>query len=150
MLCSCKATEVYPGVWNQHCINPGCTNKDELTLSPTLNRPCTTEERKQAQQGPPEPSLITKAANFTAAAILHAVHGSPQCTQEQINERLAICQHCPGDEKAPQGYWKPSKEDPNVGYCLNCGCSAGMEQKYLNKLGWADQECPIKAWRKLV
>lgn len=152
MICELKATEVYPGVWLQHCTNPSCTHKDQLTLTPTLHRECTSQQPQEPPKpvSPPEPSLITKAAHFTAAAIVHALHGSPQCTQEQIDARLEICRHCPGDEKFPQGYWKASKDDPSVGYCLNCGCNAGAEQKYLNILAWADKECPIKAWPKIT
>lgn len=73
------------------------------------------------------PSLLQKAANFGVAAIGHALRGNPTCTQEQIDARLAICQGC--------DLFKDNA-------CLKCGCAVVREQQYLNKLAWADQQCP--------
>jgi hypothetical protein len=78
------------------------------------------------------PSLLTKAANFTVAAIGHAMKGNPTCSQEQIDERLEICQAC---------------EFFASNSCQKCGCSVSRDAKYLNKLAWADQECPVGKWQ---
>jgi hypothetical protein len=31
-----------------------------------------------------------------------------------------------------------------------CGCAISNKKIFLNKLAWADQECPIGKWKKLV
>lgn len=54
-----------------------------------------------------------------------------QCSQEQIEKRLAICQACPFYENNT---------------CLKCGCSLSRDRVYMNKLNWADQSCPIGKW----
>lgn len=54
-----------------------------------------------------------------------------QCTKEQIEERMNICQSCPFYENNT---------------CLKCGCSLSRDQVYMNKLNWADQSCPIGKW----
>tara|TARA_Y100000004_G_C8790652_1_gene359087 strand:- start:26 stop:289 length:264 start_codon:yes stop_codon:yes gene_type:complete len=71
---------------------------------------------------------------FSIAAIKHACRGMPTCTQEQINERLKICKSCP--HFTGNG-------------CAKCGCNCGGKPKFLNKLAWADQECPIGKWERL-
>ena len=32
----------------------------------------------------------------------------------------------------------------------SCGCPVGQELKFISKLAWADQECPIAAWPKIT
>ncbi|MBI3839593.1 MAG: hypothetical protein HY288_16860 [Planctomycetia bacterium] len=88
------------------------------------------------------PSLFKRIKNFAPALITHARHGFPKCTQEQMDARHAICRACPG------GFYIRDIENPNLGICghKDCGCSAGREERFLNKLGWADQACPIGAW----
>lgn len=92
---------------------------------------------------PKVPPLYKRLANFTVAAIAHELRGAPTCSQEQIDQRLAICQACP--------LFKPSQDDRSKGVCTHekCGCSAGREAKYLNKLAWADQQCPLGNWPSL-
>ena len=92
---------------------------------------------------PPAPSIFKKMARFSVDAIKHVAAGSPTCTQEQIAARLTICRACPGN------FYVPDADNPELGSCSNCGCLIGREQKFLNKLGWSDQECPIGAWPRL-
>ncbi len=33
--------------------------------------------------------------------------------------------------------------------CSKCGCNCNNNKKFLNKLAWADQECPIGKWGKV-
>lgn len=89
---------------------------------------------------PEPPPLTTRLKNFSKSAIEHALKGSPTCTQEQIDARLAICKECP--------LYRPSDNNPDVGVCTHetCGCNLNKERIYLNKLAWADQACPIKKW----
>jgi hypothetical protein len=61
------------------------------------------------------------------------LNGSPTCSQEEIDRRLAICKQCTyftGDSCAHK----------------RCGCNINDQQIYLNKLAWADQKCPIEKW----
>lgn len=54
-----------------------------------------------------------------------------QCSQEQINDRMNICQSC---------------EFFQNNTCLQCGCALSRDKVYMNKLLWADQSCPIGKW----
>lgn len=87
-------------------------------------------EKKKEQS----PSTFTKYKNFTVSAIKHIAKGMPTCTQEQIDERLDICKGCK---------WFAGT------YCKKCGCACGSGKKFLNKLAWADQECPVGKWGKI-
>lgn len=71
---------------------------------------------------------------FSKAAISHVCKGMPTCNQEQINERLSICKGC---------------KHFNNGSCRKCGCNCNNNKKFLNKLAWADQQCPIGKWKKV-
>jgi hypothetical protein len=86
------------------------------------------------------PPLYQRLANFTVAAIGHVMAGMPTCTQQQIDERLAICQGCE--------LFKPSKADAEKGVCTHsdCGCNLGREGKFISKLGWSDSSCPLEKW----
>jgi hypothetical protein len=79
----------------------------------------------------PGVSLITKARNFAASATKHLAAGMPQATEEQVAERFAICQGCEHfDGKA----------------CRKCGCPVVREKKFLSKLSWAGESCPVGKW----
>lgn len=34
--------------------------------------------------------------------------------------------------------------------CNVCGCSISQKKRFLNKLAWADQECPLNKWNKII
>jgi hypothetical protein len=55
----------------------------------------------------------------------------PRCTDEQIAERFAICQGC---------------ELLSGGACSKCGCPVVREAKYISKLSWANESCPVGKW----
>jgi hypothetical protein len=79
----------------------------------------------------PGVSLITKARNFAASAAKHVASGMPQATEEQVAARFAICQGCEHfDGKA----------------CRKCGCPVVRERKFLSKLSWAGESCPVGKW----
>jgi hypothetical protein len=72
-----------------------------------------------------------KARNFAASAARHVAAGMPQATDEQVAARFAICQTCEHfDGKA----------------CGKCGCPVVREKKFLSKLSWANESCPVGKW----
>ena len=80
------------------------------------------------------PSLSKRFKNFTVSAIKHIAKGMPTCTQEEIDERLEICKGCK---------WFNGES------CRKCGCVCNNNKKFLNKLAWADQKCPLDKWGKI-
>lgn len=89
------------------------------------------------------PPLLTRLANFAVAAAAHAVKGNPTVPEEVMQERLAICRACP--------LFKVLDQEKNTGVCTHqsCGCTIQDNITYLNKIAWADQECPIGSWKKV-
>jgi ribosomal protein L40E len=77
------------------------------------------------------PSLAEKVANFAASAARHVAAGMPQATEEQVAERFAICQGC---------------EHFDGTACRKCGCPVVREKKFLSKLSWAGESCPVGKW----
>ncbi|MES2789511.1 MAG: hypothetical protein V4719_07810 [Planctomycetota bacterium] len=79
-----------------------------------------------------DPSRFSgQAWRFIAALTRHAADGLRKCSQEQVNERLAICQNCPefaGDR------------------CGECGCHCNERRVFLNKLAWHSEVCPLGKW----
>jgi len=92
------------------------------------------EKKKEYKDRIKPPSLSKKLKAFTVNAIKHVAKGMPTCTQEEIDQRLDICRGCK---------WFKG------GTCLKCGCACVKNKKFLNKLAWADQECPIGKWGKV-
>lgn len=77
------------------------------------------------------PSLLQKAANFASSAVKHVAAGMPKASQEQVDQRFAICQGCEHyDGKA----------------CRLCGCPVVREQAFVSKLSWANEKCPAGKW----
>ena len=79
----------------------------------------------------PDLSLLQKAANFAASAARHVAAGAPQASDEEVARRFAICEGCEHfDGKA----------------CRQCGCPVVREKKFLSKLSWAGESCPVGKW----
>jgi hypothetical protein len=93
----------------------------------------TVDETHPAYPRTPKPgvSLITKARNFAASAAKHVAAGMPQATEEQVAARFAICQGC---------------EHFDGTACRQCGCPVVREKKFLSKLSWAGESCPVGKW----
>src|SRR5690606_35244819 len=87
------------------------------------------------------PSFAKRVENFSKAVTQDVSGGMKRCTPEQVEERHKICKGCE--------LYKKMSEDR--GYCTHddCGCNISSEEKYLNKLYWASQECPLKNWLKI-
>jgi len=81
--------------------------------------------------------LILKIKTFIKSLWFHVASGLPKATQEQINERYLICIKCE--------HFKIKKSE-----CGICGCNVNKKKIFLNKLAWADQECPINKWNKIL
>lgn len=77
------------------------------------------------------PSLLEKAKNFTRSAAKHVAAGMPMASDEEIARRFAICQTC---------------EFLKDNACTKCGCPVVRERKFISKLSWANESCPIGKW----
>lgn len=78
---------------------------------------------------------ISKIKTFIKSIIFHIWAGFPKCTQEQINNRYQICLVCDSFDKINQE-------------CMECGCNINNQKIFMNKLAWADQQCPLNKWSK--
>lgn len=78
---------------------------------------------------------LHKIRTFLKSLFWHISRGLPKSSISLINERYQICIACDRyDHKAQQ--------------CMECGCNINNKKMFLNKLAWADQECPLKKWLK--
>lgn len=76
-------------------------------------------------------TLVQKARNFATSAARHVAAGMPQASEEEVARRFAICEGCEHfDGKA----------------CRQCGCPVVREKKFLSKLSWANESCPVGKW----
>lgn len=74
---------------------------------------------------------------FIKSLFFHIYAGFPKSTQQQINDRHSICLSC-------ERFDSLNKE------CMECGCNINNRKIFLNKLAWADQECPLGKWKKII
>lgn len=79
---------------------------------------------------------LLKAKTFVKSLWFHIASGLPKSSQKEISYRYSICKDC---EK-----FKKDKSE-----CGICGCRITKKREFLNKLAWADQECPIGKWPKI-
>jgi uncharacterized paraquat-inducible protein A len=80
--------------------------------------------------------LLLRLKVFALSLIFHVYHGFPKCTNQQIKDRYEICKNC-------------NEFNSVKSICKVCGCNLGTKKRFLNKLAWADQECPIGKWQKI-
>lgn len=73
---------------------------------------------------------------FLRSLFWHIYAGSPKSTKTQISYRYNICLSCDYFDKVNS-------------QCLHCGCNINNKKMFLNKLAWADQECPEGKWGKI-
>jgi hypothetical protein len=81
--------------------------------------------------------FLIRLKTFVKSLLWHINKGLPKSTQHQINDRFAICHLC-------DSYDKENTQ------CLECGCNINNKRIFLNKLAWADQQCPLGKWNSLV
>jgi hypothetical protein len=77
-----------------------------------------------------------RVKTFIKSLWFHINAGFPKSTQKQILYRFNICLDC-------------DKFDKLNSQCSVCGCNINNKKMFLNKLAWADQECPLKKWSKV-
>ena len=70
---------------------------------------------------------LERTLQFARALAGHVANGMPKSSQEQIDQRFAICKQC-------QHFSGQS--------CRVCNCGVNAKQYLLNKLYWKDQHCP--------
>ncbi len=76
---------------------------------------------------------IKKVAKFLYALFWHCIEGFPTCNKKEILERYNICINCEEFNK-------------KLSICNECGCNLSDRKEFMNKLAWADQECPLSKW----
>jgi len=81
--------------------------------------------------------MILKIMTFLKSLLFHIYAGAPKSTQTEINYRFGICSGgC-------------DMYNTNDSTCMLCGCNVNAKKIFMNKLAWADQECPQKKWLKI-
>jgi uncharacterized paraquat-inducible protein A len=78
---------------------------------------------------------LFRIKTFIKSLIFHLHAGLPKCTKQQILERYEICLSC-------------DHFNEKMNRCMVCGCNINNKKVFMNKLAWADQECPLKKWLK--
>ena len=101
------------------------------TPKPGFTPPVTLTQQDLARTD--APSFLTKVKNFAAAATEHLAAGMPMASDEEILRRHDICRGC---------------EFLKHNSCMKCGCPVNRDKKFMSKLSWADQECPVGKWGK--
>lgn len=79
----------------------------------------------------PELSLVQKAVGFVTSAAKHVAAGMPAATDEEVARRFSICQGC---------------EFYDGTACSKCGCPVVREKRFVSKLSWANESCPVGKW----
>ena len=81
--------------------------------------------------------ILIRIQTFIKSLFFHVWNGFPKSAKQEILYRYNICKTC---------------EEFNREYsqCNICGCSLSTKSRFLNKLAWADQECPLNKWPKII
>jgi hypothetical protein len=88
-------------------------------------------EEASSTQPPEQLTLLEKAKNFAVASAKHVAAGMPMCSEDEIIRRHDICLGC---------------EFFSENSCTKCGCPVVRDKKFISKLAWADQSCPVGKW----
>jgi hypothetical protein len=80
---------------------------------------------------PELPPLLIRGWNFASALARWTAAGMPRRTQQQINERLTVCQACP---------------ELIDNHCRQCGCACVETNQLMNKLALKTEVCPLGKW----
>lgn len=81
--------------------------------------------------------FLIKLKTFIKSLFFHVSLGLPKANQHEIDYRYSVCVVC-------------DKFNQEKSECGICGCAISKRSKFLNKLAWADQECPIGKWPKII
>lgn len=77
--------------------------------------------------------MLQKIIRFLKALLFHIGCGMPKTPQNELDLRWSICSSC-------------EFFDRDNSQCLQCGCNLSNKQKFMNKLAWLDQKCPVDKW----
>lgn len=80
--------------------------------------------------------FLVRLKTFLKSLFFHIYSGFPKTTQSEILDRYSICIDC-------------ENFNHNQSICNICGCAISKKSKFLNKLAWADQECPVGKWGQI-
>lgn len=80
--------------------------------------------------------FLIRLQTFVKSLFFHVMSGLPKSNQDEINSRYFICITC-------------DQFDKQKSQCNVCGCNITRKSQFLNKLAWADQECPLGKWTKI-
>lgn len=97
-------------------------------------RPCGSGEAPRPQDGlarTGDVPFLQKVRNFAKATVRHVAAGMPMATDEEILRRHDICRGCE--------FFKNNS-------CSKCGCPIYRDKKFISKLAWADEKCPVGKW----
>lgn len=92
------------------------------------------ETHKDYPRAKPGLSLVQKAVGFLTSAAKHVAAGMPAATESEVARRFAICQSC---------------EHYDGSACSKCGCPVVRARRFVSKLSWANESCPIGKWDAL-
>jgi len=77
--------------------------------------------------------MLLKIKTFLVSLYWHINRGMPKSSQQEIDRRFSICVSCE--------YYNQQEQE-----CGVCGCNINRRKIFMNKLAWADQECPEHKW----
>lgn len=80
---------------------------------------------------------LIRLKTFIKSLYWHIARGLPKSNQDTINYRYNICLTC-------------DQYDKINSICQVCGCNINDKRIFLNKLAWADQQCPLNKWNKVT
>lgn len=80
--------------------------------------------------------FIIRLQTFLKSLFWHIRSGLPKSSPEVLRTRYNICIQC-------------ESFDQQHNQCLECGCNISDKSIFLNKLAWADQQCPLNKWLKV-
>lgn len=80
---------------------------------------------------------MLRIKTFIKSLLFHVSRGLPKATSQEILYRYNVCVSC-------------NRFDKDKSQCGVCGCNLSKKSKFLNKLAWADQECPEGKWPKII
>lgn len=82
-------------------------------------------------------TFLSRLQRFSKSLLWHLSLGLPKSSQNTIDYRFAICVSC-------------DRYNKEYSQCLECGCNLSNKSQLLNKLAWADQECPLGKWKSEI
>ena len=93
------------------------------------------ERSSLPKTSPPAPAgVFGRIRHFFQALVKHARDWFRKCSRKEIAHRLSICQTC---------------EKFTGTACSQCGCRVNLEKRFLNKLAWRSETCPLGKWPAL-